>query len=251
MSKYAQLRDYLANRKTGPWHARFTDVEQILGFPLPASARKYPAWWANQNRGSHVQCSGWLNAGWHTSNVDLENESVTFIPTHSRKGIGSAGEFRPTKSSLKWQDVLAPGGASTPTSFNAEFSWHLLGELYVDQKVRIVFPRVPLGPAVYSFKLSRRDQTEYYFGETEEVALRFQHYRTPGPSQRTNQRLNKLMADCIGNGGSVIVSIAQDISLHSGGLATAVCLSDKHIRRLIEAAAVTLALSENKRVLNL
>lgn len=76
MSKYLNLTTYLANMEEGAWEATFTEVEEVLGMPLPDSARKHRPWWANQG---HAQSAAWLNAGYKTVNVDLANEKVTFL----------------------------------------------------------------------------------------------------------------------------------------------------------------------------
>jgi hypothetical protein len=56
----------------------FQEVEGVLGFELPASARQYPAWWSN-NVGTHVGARAWREAGWKTSRVDVGGERVTFV----------------------------------------------------------------------------------------------------------------------------------------------------------------------------
>lgn len=78
MSKYFSLTSHLASMTNkNRWAAGFGEIEEILGFPLPASARLYPAWWANQ--GGKGQSLGWQGAGFETRDVDLHNERVTFI----------------------------------------------------------------------------------------------------------------------------------------------------------------------------
>jgi len=76
MSKYHNLTLYLASLDGSAWEATFDEIEEVLGFPLPASARQYQAWWSNQMR---AQSMGWQLAGWRTANVDLSNERVTFV----------------------------------------------------------------------------------------------------------------------------------------------------------------------------
>lgn len=76
MSKYFNLTAHLANRDGEMWEATFTEVEEVIGMPLPESARQHRAWWANQGR---AQSSAWQGAGWKTAKVDLENEKVTFV----------------------------------------------------------------------------------------------------------------------------------------------------------------------------
>ena len=55
----------------------FAQVEEILGAPLPASARTHRPWWANTTHG-HVQSKGWLSAGYQSEQVDLESERLMF-----------------------------------------------------------------------------------------------------------------------------------------------------------------------------
>ena len=47
MGKYDPLRDYLMRCGSDDVLLSFADVEAILGCPLPPSASKYDAWWAN------------------------------------------------------------------------------------------------------------------------------------------------------------------------------------------------------------
>ena len=76
--KYLNLTTYLASLDGQVWHATFNEIEDVLGFPLPDSARAYPAWWANQGRS---QSQAWQSAGWRTASVDVPAERVTFIYT--------------------------------------------------------------------------------------------------------------------------------------------------------------------------
>lgn len=75
MAKYARLTKHLTMDAPGKWTVSFEEIEVILGFGLPASARRHPSWWSNQ---WHSQGRGWLMAGFQASGVNLENETVTF-----------------------------------------------------------------------------------------------------------------------------------------------------------------------------
>lgn len=77
MGKYEPLTHYLQNQPVEIWDARFSEIERVLGFPLPRSAHEYPAWWANQDPG-HSQTRGWRDAGWETGKVDLAAKKVRF-----------------------------------------------------------------------------------------------------------------------------------------------------------------------------
>jgi len=76
MSKYRNLTFKLASLEGSQWRATFDEIEEILQFPLPASAGLYQAWGANG--GGHSQSSAWRSAGWKTGDVDLKSEMVTF-----------------------------------------------------------------------------------------------------------------------------------------------------------------------------
>jgi len=77
MGKYELLCKWLAYKEEDCITLSFKQLEEILGFRLPPSSRKYRAWWANDK--THVQAAdGWLRAGWKVDSVDLRKEMVTF-----------------------------------------------------------------------------------------------------------------------------------------------------------------------------
>ena len=78
MSRYQPLADFLATQKTDQWEATFAEIEAQLGFSLPDSAYRHPAWWANQSGAGHSQTAGWKRAGWRTAGLDLEHRRVRF-----------------------------------------------------------------------------------------------------------------------------------------------------------------------------
>ena len=91
MSKYDVLTRHLKEMTEGNWEASFVDIERILGFKLPDSAREYPAWWANQLTGQRVQCRSWMNAGWQANDLDLDGEKITFHRVDGSLGEDVAG----------------------------------------------------------------------------------------------------------------------------------------------------------------
>jgi hypothetical protein len=69
--KYAPLYRHLAERTGTEWPATFREIERVLGFRLPDSARIHRPWWANQGeRGGHSHALAWEMAGWRTSQVE-------------------------------------------------------------------------------------------------------------------------------------------------------------------------------------
>lgn len=79
MSKYRKLTSHLASLGNARWVARFSEIEAILGYPLPKSAYTYPAWWSNQADNGHSQSASWQSIGWRTAELNLANQQVTFF----------------------------------------------------------------------------------------------------------------------------------------------------------------------------
>lgn len=82
MNKYEPLQEHLKNRGMEEVPMDFSEIERVLNSKLPPSARKYRAWWSN-NPSNSVMTYSWLNAGYRTSQVNLEGERVVFIKTDS------------------------------------------------------------------------------------------------------------------------------------------------------------------------
>jgi hypothetical protein len=83
MAKYDTLRTFLEARSAPQLKLSFADIERILGAPLPASARRHPAWWANERVGTHQQALAWLDAGYETRRLDLNSATIEFVRSSS------------------------------------------------------------------------------------------------------------------------------------------------------------------------
>ncbi|TJX12997.1 hypothetical protein E9840_11245 [Tissierella creatinini] len=51
-------------------------IEDIIGYALPLSANQQRAFWSNTR--THLVAVSWMNAGFKTTVVELENELITF-----------------------------------------------------------------------------------------------------------------------------------------------------------------------------
>jgi hypothetical protein len=78
MSKYEPLSDWLRGQKGTALDLNFRQIESVLRFALPKSARTYREWWAN-SRSGHVQSRGWMDANWQVDAVELERQRVKFV----------------------------------------------------------------------------------------------------------------------------------------------------------------------------
>ena len=77
--KYGRLFMCLMARDDYNWRTTFEEIEKVLRFNLPRSARLYSAWWANEEPGGrHTHALAWTAAGWKVAEVDMEAETLTF-----------------------------------------------------------------------------------------------------------------------------------------------------------------------------
>lgn len=138
-----------------------------------------------------------------------------------------------------------------PIRIRLEFRWRSLGHVRTDDDRRLLFPTAPRQPGLYRFRLSSGGTTRHYVGETDNLQRRFQNYRTPDPSQRTNIRRNAEFRDHIETGGSIDVDIASDgITVVAGDDPVCVDLADKATRRLLEHASLVDASAAGIALLN-
>jgi hypothetical protein len=92
-TKYKPLQTRLKQTTGSRVRFSFREIEAILGFALPKSARAHAPWWANVG-GSHVQAEAWMGAGWRTCQVDVPGERVSFERTDGNR-IGQREAERP------------------------------------------------------------------------------------------------------------------------------------------------------------
>jgi hypothetical protein len=76
-SKYDPLQRFLSADPVLPLTLSFAQVEQIVGFQLPDSARMHPAWWANEKSPTHSHAMSWLLAGVKAA-PNMRERRVTF-----------------------------------------------------------------------------------------------------------------------------------------------------------------------------
>lgn len=76
MGKYEPLASHLTDMPRDRWTATFDEIERVLKFKLPPSARRYDAWWSNSRRGNHSQAKAWIDAGWYIVSIDRKKEKV-------------------------------------------------------------------------------------------------------------------------------------------------------------------------------
>jgi DNA-binding transcriptional regulator YiaG len=76
-SKYYPIYERLAEYETDSITVNLSDIENWIGGPLPTSAKTDSGWWSNRSKGGH-QSHAWIDAGYHTEDVDLKQQTITF-----------------------------------------------------------------------------------------------------------------------------------------------------------------------------
>lgn len=106
--KYQRLYSYLHSLQAKEWRTSFGEVEAVVGFQLPPSARLHRPWWGNQKRSNgHSHALAWSVAGWETADVDMDAETLLFRRQHPRpEARPSLDEAWPVHPSAVWPEGL-------------------------------------------------------------------------------------------------------------------------------------------------
>lgn len=77
MNKFENLTNYLKEKNEDTIKMSFSNIENIIGFPLPESASKHRAYFANVF--DHSISKAWMEAGYRSSNVNIYNKTIEFV----------------------------------------------------------------------------------------------------------------------------------------------------------------------------
>jgi len=77
MSKYDPLGHFLARSRHDQVAMTFSEIEGVLGFPLPEKSKRIRAWWSN-NADNSVLTKVWLDAGFRSEQVDMASQKLVF-----------------------------------------------------------------------------------------------------------------------------------------------------------------------------
>ncbi len=233
MSKYINLHQHLSNLADDQWHASFSKIESILGFPLPQSARKHAAWWSNTTKG-HSHTAAWLEAGWETESLNLTGERVTF----RRVGGRSTTPKSRTKRAPQNTPVAHAWDTADELQCDISMQWRPLGRI-TSENGRLSFPTAPSKPGLYRFRVRRGNRESVYYGESDNLARRFTNYRNPGSTQQTNVRVNQTFTEMLTNGAEISVAVIFETAwINRDGKRVIADFSSKAVRRLFEHAAI-------------
>jgi hypothetical protein len=213
----------------------FADIAALVA-GLPPSAYRNRQWWANS---SLTQAAAWRAADWHVDHVDFERERVRFTR-------GKVGGIRTTDSRVPGPDppsgdAFAAELTDPEVDVRVRMTWNRAG-MVTAQQGRLVFPALPKAAGIYRLTFSgSSDHPRIYIGESDDLRRRAGHYRSPGPTQQTSQRIHdELLAHFVA-GGTVTMSVATSAEIETDGRSAALPLARKSARVLAEHAALGLA----------
>ena len=76
MGKYDPLGKFLSEQSRNSCTLTFSEIEEIIGDSLPASARAREQWWGNDK--THTQACSWIRAGWNVERPSFVRQQVRF-----------------------------------------------------------------------------------------------------------------------------------------------------------------------------
>lgn len=111
MSKYDPLKAYLNARGGVDVPMSFADIEAVLGFRLPNSARNHRHWWGN-NAFGHAQSRSWMGARYKVARIDVSARTVVFANfEHGPDRLDSGQEWRLRRGAPSRAARSAPAAA--------------------------------------------------------------------------------------------------------------------------------------------
>jgi len=90
-TKYQPLYEFLTACQQETITLPLAEIERLVGDALPATARQQRGWWSNRRRA--FQASAWMDAGYRTQAIDLEQGQVTFARPARRYEVRRAGDL--------------------------------------------------------------------------------------------------------------------------------------------------------------
>lgn len=79
-NKYKAIKDFLLSQNQAQVSLQFEQIEKILDFELPNTAKDNPAWWIwSSNNNEHPHAKNWNTIGW---DAKKKEDSVIFTNTN-------------------------------------------------------------------------------------------------------------------------------------------------------------------------
>lgn len=196
------------------------------------------------------------SGNWHGPFEDIENAKAAASRTNQPDirgcNICVGGQAVTTESKTRPiedrpEHRKADWDKEQELSCSLKLKWVPKGVLILDDRQRVLFPRVEADPGLYRFAAKYPDgRYANYIGESDNLSRRFGNYRNPGASQQTSIRINYWLKELLSSGGEVSVSVADRIYLNDNPAD----IARKASRRMFEQMAIALEHAEDVESLN-
>jgi len=204
MRKYGPLLAHLRASKKDTWPTTFAEIEVVIGDSLPRSARDYQAWWANERNPRSVLKRSLNAAGWETRDLNLRGEQVTYVRTGPVTAMPPKPNRKKKRRSYRFEPDLP---RESPIELQVQLLWQPVGNVSLDDYGKLRFPSLPERPGVYRLMITSGANRSAYFGEGLNMRRRGQNYRTPGKTQQTSLRINRLLRRSLEKGDLVELAV--------------------------------------------
>lgn len=156
MGKYDPLNRFLSTAERDEYDMAFSEIEKILAGPLPPSAHRHQAWWANESHGSHSHARSWQDAGWETARINLPGKQVRFVRKRPRGTPNSTapGASAPKRGSVL-EDLIVSAMALSDIKDRDEVIAEALRNFIQREAVRRV---IAMGGAMPDFEAAPRER---------------------------------------------------------------------------------------------
>jgi murein DD-endopeptidase MepM/ murein hydrolase activator NlpD len=131
-----------------------------------------------------------------------------------------------------------------------EFKWEEVGWV-ARSDGRLQLPLVPMEPGIYCFRVFTDAGMEVYIGESQNLRHRMLRNYASKHRGRTNVRVRQLLLQRLDEGRRVQLAVARRVSLRVEGEQSPADLRLKHVRLLVENAALVLAQRDGHLIRNL
>ena len=235
-SRYDALTTLLGERADATIELSFDELDRLVG-GLPASAKRYGAWWAN-TRAVHPHAKFWLDAD-RRATVNFVRESVAFVlddELASRRACDAA------------QSVARARGEGRQAAA-ISFDWVDAGAVTLDDDGVLSLPTVPASPGAYRIRWTVRGRSggRTYVGESADLSRQMALYRSPNPAQSTDARIQACLTEALSDGGRATISTCLAATCDD----TEFDLASQHMRSLVKSLATHLAVDGGGSIQNL